>query len=98
MNFRLKITSTAKKVLKKLKGNPGNRRDDKAIRKAVTLLGDNPRYPGLQTHIIYSIKGPSGEKVFEAYAQQNTSSAYRIFFYYGPNEKEITIFAIIQHP
>jgi len=98
MNFRLKITSTAKKVLKKLKGDPGNIRDYKVIRKAVILLEDNPRHPGLQTHIIYSIKGPSGEKVFEAYAQQNTPSAYRIFFYYGPNEKEITIFAIIQHP
>jgi len=49
----------------------------------------------LQTHIIYSIKGSSGEKVFVAYAQQNTPSAYRNFFYCKPNEKEITIFAII---
>ena len=98
MYFRLKITSTAKKELKKLKGNPGNRRDYKAIRKALSLLGDKPRHPGLQTHIIDSIKGPSGEKVFEAYAQQDTPSAYRIFFYYGANEKEITIFAIISHP
>jgi hypothetical protein len=51
----------------------------------------------LQTHIIHSIKGPSGEKVFEAYAQQNTPSAYRIFFCYGPDKKEITIVAIIPH-
>ncbi len=98
MNFRLKITPTAKKALKQLKGNPGNSKDCKAVRKAITFLGDNPRHPGLQTHILYSFKGPSGEKVFEAYAQQNTPSAYRIFFYYGPGQEEITIFAIIPHP
>ncbi|MCK5768353.1 MAG: hypothetical protein KAH35_08295 [Candidatus Atribacteria bacterium] len=62
------------------------------------FLCENLRHPSLQTHIIYSIKGPSGEKVFEAYAEQSIPSAYRIFFYYGPGKKEITIFSIIPHP
>ncbi len=35
MNFRLKITPTAKKVLKKLKGNPGNSKNYKEIMKAI---------------------------------------------------------------
>jgi len=98
MNFRLKITPTAKKALKELNSNPGNNKNYKAVKKAISFLGTNPRHPGLQTHIIHSFCGPSGEKVFEAYAQQNTASAYRIFFYYGPNKNEITIFAIIPHP
>ncbi|MBP8718004.1 MAG: hypothetical protein KBI07_02780 [Candidatus Atribacteria bacterium] len=97
MNFRLKITSTAKKTLKELRSNLGTTKDYKAVRKVISFLGTNPRHPGLQTHLIHSFCGPSGEKVFEAYAQQNTPSAYRIFFYYGPNKKEITIFAIIPH-
>lgn len=98
MNFKLKITPTAKKALKELKSNPRDTKNYKAVKKAISFLGANPRHPGLQTHIIYSFSGPSGEKVFEAYAQQNTPSAYRIFFYYGPNKNEITIFAIIPHP
>ena len=98
LKYSLKITPTAKKELKQLKHNPGNSREFKAVKKAMTFLGNNPKHPALQTHIIYSLKGPSGEKVFEAYAQQNTPSAYRIFFYYGPNKREITIFSIIPHP
>jgi mRNA-degrading endonuclease RelE of RelBE toxin-antitoxin system len=98
MNFKLKITPTTKKALKELKSNLRNAKDYKAIKKAISFLGTNPRHPGLQTHLIHSFCGPSGEKVFEAYAQQNTPSAYRIFFYYGPNKNEITIFAIIPHP
>lgn len=98
MNFNIRITPTALNTLKELKNNPENNKDFKAARKAIKFLGENPRHPGLQTHVIYSIKGPSNEKVFETYAQQNTPSAYRIFFYYGPGVKEITIFAIIAHP
>jgi mRNA-degrading endonuclease RelE of RelBE toxin-antitoxin system len=98
MKFDIYLTQTARKVLRQLKKDPGKNKDYKAAKKAIVLLSKNPRHPGLQTHIIYSIKGPSGGKVFEAYAQQNTPSAYRIFFYYGPNEREITVFAIIQHP
>jgi len=52
----------------------------------------------LQTHIYHSLQGPSGEKIFKVYAEQSTSAAYRIFFYYGPCKSEITIFAIIPHP
>ena len=45
-----------------------------------------------------SLKGPKGEKVFEAYAQQRTPSAYRVFWYYGPEKNQITIATIIHHP
>jgi mRNA-degrading endonuclease RelE of RelBE toxin-antitoxin system len=97
MKFNIYLTQTARKALRQLKKDPGKNKDYKAAKKAIILLSENPRHPGLQTHIIHSIKGPSGEKVFEAYAQQNTPSAYRIFFCYGPDKKEITIVAIIPH-
>jgi len=42
-------------------------------------------------------KGPKGEKVLEVYAQQKTSSAYRVFWYYGPERGMITIVAIAPH-
>jgi hypothetical protein len=62
--------------------------------KTLQLLKSDPRHLGLQTHQYHSITGPAGEKVFEAYAEQNTPAAYRIFFYYGKARGEIIVFTI----
>jgi hypothetical protein len=58
----------------------------------------NPRHNSLQTHEYMSLKGPNGEKVFEAYAERSTPAAYRVFWYYGPSKGIITILAITSHP
>ena len=72
----------------------------KQVTKCVRLLADNPRHPGLQTHEFTSIEHPSepGGKVFEAYVQNRTPGAYRLFWCYGPDRSEITIIAITPHP
>ena len=72
----------------------------KQVHKGLTFLAQNPRHPGLNTHKYASIRDPSGQgrDVFEAYAQNRTPGAYRIFFCYGPNRGEITIIAITPHP
>ena len=98
MKFVLDFTNTAKQTLKKLKRDSGSGKRYKAVRKTLKLLAENPRYPGLQTHQYHSISGPHGEKIFEAYAEQKTPAAYRVFFYYGSRKGEITIFAITPHP
>jgi len=98
MKFILNFTPIAKKVLKNLKENSGKKKQYKAVVKTLKLLTQNPKHQSLQTHIYHSLQGPSGEKVFEAYAEQSTSAAYRVFFYYGPFKGEITIFTIIPHP
>ena len=69
----------------------------KAIDKTLKFLS-NPRHPGLQTHEFTSLKGADGEKIFEAYAQQNTPAAYRVFWHYGPGRNEITVIAFTAHP
>ena len=69
----------------------------KAVKKAVRILSSNPRHNTLKTHEFTSLKGPEGEKVFEAYAGQATPAAYRIFWYYGPDENQITVIAITPH-
>lgn len=61
-------------------------------------MATNLRHPSLNTHEYHSLSGPNGEKIFEAYAQQKTSGAYRIFWYYGPGKNTISIIAIIPHP
>ena len=45
-----------------------------------------------------SLKGPNGEKIFEAYIQQKTPAVYQIFCYDNPERKKITIVAITPHP
>ena len=72
----------------------------KQVEKCVSLLLDNPRHPGLNTHEYDSIEHPyeRGGKVFEAYVQHRTPGAYRLFWCYGPDKGEITILAITPHP
>ena len=98
MSFILVFTEAAIEHLKHLKKNAGLKKQYKAVTKALELLQQNPRHPGLQTHPYYSLRSPEGKKVFEAYAEQKTPSAYRVFFYYGPHKGEITVFAIVPHP
>ncbi len=98
MKFILDFTPTAKEALAELKRNPGLKKRYNAVKKSLRFLRENPRHPSLQTHPYSSLEGPNGEKVFEAYAEQNTPAAYRVFFYYGSKKGEITIFAITPHP
>jgi hypothetical protein len=72
----------------------------KQVHKCVELLRENPRHPGLHTHEFDSIENPyhRDQKVFEAYAQNRTPGAYRVFWCHGPQSGEITILAITPHP
>jgi hypothetical protein len=72
----------------------------KQVKKCIDQLLENPRHPGLNTHEFKSQPNPynKDEKVFEAYVQQNTSAAYRVFWCYGPEQSQITIITITSHP
>jgi hypothetical protein len=98
MHYKLFFTNEASTELERLEKNIAHQKRLKAVRKALGYLESNPRHPGLNTHKFHSLKGPNEEEVFEAYAENNTPAAYRIFWYYGPNKKEITIVAITPHP
>ena len=98
MIFELYFTDKAREQLKAIKADKGLTKRYKAVHEALKKLQHNPKHPGLQTHEFYSLKGPNNEKVFEAYAEQNTPAAYRIFFYYGSRRGQIVVFAIVPHP
>ena len=98
MSFTLKFTAQAQANLKSLEDDKSLLKRVKAVRKALGYLETNPRHPGLGTHKYASLSGPRGEDVFEAYAENKTPAAYRIFWFYGPEKKEITIIAITPHP
>ncbi len=96
--FELAWTEEAEEAYKLLKGDTSGKKRYKAVKKTITFLAKNPRHNSLQTHEYSSLKGPNNKKVFEAYAEQNTPAAYRVFWYYGPSKGIITIIAITSHP
>ncbi len=105
MRRKIKFTPTADEQYTALENAPSKAALLEQVRKAIGYLEIDPHHPGLRTHEFTSLAGASGEKVFEAYAQNNTPGAYRIFWHYGPDEIKgrkrtpvITILAITRHP
>ena len=96
--FEIFLTDEARNQLEKSKKEKGLEKRYHAVRKAIGFLSENPRHKSLKTHEFTSLIGPKGEKIFEAYAEQSTPAAYRIFWYYGPGRNQMTILAITPHP
>jgi len=106
MRRELRFTLEADKQLTTIENDPSLKSVRKQIRKALRYLETNLRAKSLQTHEYQSLTRRYGIKVFEAYVQQKTPGAYRVFWHYGPDEiaKDgkrvpiITIIAITPHP
>lgn len=98
--FELGFTRRSQEELEHLEGCASHTGLVKQIQKTLGFLQTNPRHPSLQTHVFHSLENPYDpqEKVFEAYVQQNTPAAYRIFWCYGPKTRRITVIAITPHP
>jgi hypothetical protein len=85
---------------RKLQGTLG-RDEEKFFRKLVKVLGflgADPRHRSLQTHGIDVLTDKYGFKVFEAYLENRTPAAGRIFWAYGPDKGDITILGVEPHP
>lgn len=105
MERKLVFTPTAAQQLIELKNDPSKATIFKQIQKTLGYLQTDLKHHGLQTHEFSSLAGANGEKVFEAYVQNRTPGAYRIFWQYGPDEvlskkrvAVLTIIAITPHP
>jgi hypothetical protein len=105
MNRKLRFTPTADAQLTALEDSQSTAALLAQVRKALGFLEIDPRHPGLRTHEFTSLAGANGEKIFEAYAQNDTPGACRIFWHYGPDEIKgrkrtavITVVAITRHP
>ena len=106
MHYKLRFTLTADKQLANIEKDHSLKGELRQIYKTLGYLETNLRSKSLQTHEFESLTSRYGKKVFEAYVQQNTPAAFRIFWLYGPDEIDkagkripvITILAITQHP
>jgi mRNA-degrading endonuclease RelE of RelBE toxin-antitoxin system len=95
--FRLEFTPTARSQLEALKSTKPEKY--KKVGKTLHYLESNPRHPGLQTHEFRSLAGPAREKVYEAYVENRTPAAFRVFWCYKRDHPGvITIVAITPHP
>jgi hypothetical protein len=104
LTFPIRFQPGAASQYCSLRDDPQRRGIFGQVKKALRYLEENPRHPSLRTHEFRSLEGPNKEKVYEAYAQNNTPGAYRIFFCYmkegSGSEKQpvISVIAITPHP
>ena len=96
--FEIIISDRAREKLEALKADTSQRKRYKAVVKTLQYLATDPRHPSLQTHPYESLEKLMGQNVFEAYAEQKTPAAYRVFWCYGPSNDQITVIAITPHP
>lgn len=98
--FVVVFTRRAKEELERLEDSPRYTGLVKQVKKTLGFLQTNPRHSSLHTHVFHSLEHPynSREKVFEAYVQQHTPAAYRLFWCYGPQKGHLTVIAITPHP
>lgn len=77
-------------------------RDEKSLHnklgKAFRYLAINPKAPSLNTHQIKELSKKYDLKIWQSYLENNTPSAGRLFWTYGPDKNDITILAIEPHP
>ncbi len=93
--FKVDLTDEARRVLLELKKSDLKRA--KKVAKALQILREfGPDYPGFKTHKNDSVPGPFGE-TWQAYLENHTPSAWRMFFCYGPGRGVITVFLFAPH-
>jgi hypothetical protein len=95
MAFRITLTEQVETTLRELE------RDQRKLRrvvKALTFLEADPKYSSLNSHPYQTREGPNREPIFESYVENNTPSAWRIWWFYGPEQGEITIVEVGAHP
>ena len=78
--------------------NKSEERLFKKLHKALSLLSVNPRHNSLNSHDIAPLSRRYGIKVWQSYLENNTPAAGRIFWVYGPEQKQITVIGIEPHP
>ena len=79
----------------------GKKSDPKKLRKilrTLELLATDHRHQSLATHRYELLDKVWGEKVWQVYVEQGTPSAWRMWFYFGPAEAQITVIAVGPHP
>ena len=96
--FEIVFSDEALAVLQDL-GHKQFSAKQKKVQKALRQLRDfGPSYPALRTHLMQSIRGNNGEPVYQSYVENDTPSAWRIWWQYSESADQIQIVMIGPHP
>jgi len=95
--FEILFTDDAEQQLYELENDTSKKNIYRAVAKTLGLMQVDLRHLSLHSHVYSRLSKERGYKIFESYAQNNTSGAYRVFWFYGPKKNEITVVAIIPH-
>ena len=96
MAFELVIAPEAQDTLDQLAAS-----DPKKHTKVQNCLGrleQDPRYKGLNSHQFEAFDDIFGEKIWESYVENRTPAAWRVWWFYGPDQGQISVVKIAQHP
>ena len=91
------MTSEAKKQLEDIMSASSKKGLRKQLKKALRLLSENPKHPGLNSHSLQGAEESLGLKVWASYVQNKTPKAHRILWTYSKLGKEIIILQVIPH-
>jgi len=91
-------------LAQKKKINKDDARLLKQILKVMGFLSENPKHNSLNSHEIKELSERYSKlfgrkcKVWQSYLENNTPSAGRIYWIYGPGKEDITIIGLEPHP
>lgn len=80
---------------RKAKKNRRLKRAEWALR---TLERCGPDYASFETHRYEALDSHVGETVYQSYVETATANAWRMWWFYGPGPRVITVFGIGPHP
>jgi hypothetical protein len=96
MAYQVLLTTKVSEVLDQLKA--GDQRKTKKVVKALALLEADPAYPGLASHRFDALDKTFDQTIWESYVENDTPSAWRIWWYFGPDQGQITVVDVGPHP
>ncbi len=94
MSFTLEMTSQAEQQIHDIMMDKSKSGLQKQLKKALRLLSENPKHPGLNSHPIGDI---DGVKIWTSYVQNNSPQAHRIVWFYAIIKNTIYILQVIPH-
>ncbi len=106
MNYKVRMGIPEMKELwdnlqTKFRNGTINKKEEELYKKwgkALKLLSTDPQYPSLKTHEIEPLSKRYGMKVWQSYLENKRSGARRMYWVYGPDQKEITVIGLEPHP
>lgn len=94
--FELVITAKVEKAMRSVKSD--KRRSRRIATTLAHLADEGPEYPSLQSHRFDALDKEIGETVWESWVESAVQDAWRVWWYFGPEKGQITVFLLGPHP